>query len=74
MLRHERGASPPPLAKRRPELMIRPVERGQAEGSFTLCGFATSNALHQQGEQVKAARRFARIARCTGSTGIHAEE
>ena len=45
-----------------------------AEGSFTLCGFATALALHQQGEVLEAARWFERTARCTGSTGIHAEE
>jgi len=46
----------------------------QAEGSFTLCGFVTSLALHQQGEVLEAFRWFERTARCTGSTGIHAEE
>ena len=45
-----------------------------AEGSFTLCGFTTALALHQQGEVVEAVRWFERTARCTGSTGIHAEE
>ena len=45
-----------------------------AEGSFTLCGFATALALHQQGEVLEAVRWFERTARCTGSTGIHAEE
>ena len=47
---------------------------GHAEGSFTLCGFAIALALHEQGEALEAARWFERTARCTGSTGIHAEE
>ena len=45
-----------------------------AEGSFTLCGFVTALALHQQGRTLEAARWFERTAGCTGSTGIHAEE
>lgn len=46
----------------------------EAEGSFVLCGFVTALALDQQGQRVEAARWFERVARCTGSTAIHAEE
>jgi GH15 family glucan-1,4-alpha-glucosidase len=54
----------------------RPDERplGQAEGAFLMCGFATSLAWWQQGDEVKALRRFERNRSACGPPGLLSEE
>ncbi|HWG23686.1 glycoside hydrolase family 15 protein [Actinospica sp.] len=47
---------------------------GEGEGAFLLCGFATSLALHQQGDLVRASRWFERSRSACGSPGLLAEE
>jgi alpha,alpha-trehalase len=47
---------------------------GEAEGAFLLCGFIVTLALHQQGEEVEAARWFERNRAACGSPGLYAEE
>jgi GH15 family glucan-1,4-alpha-glucosidase len=45
-----------------------------AEGAFLLCGFMTSLALHQAGEEVEANRWFERTRTACGTPGLFAEE
>jgi GH15 family glucan-1,4-alpha-glucosidase len=54
----------------------RPDERplGAAEGAFLLCGFAMALALHQQGQEVEAARWFERNRASCGPAGLLTEE
>jgi alpha,alpha-trehalase len=47
---------------------------GEAEGAFLLCGFVVTLALHQQGQEVEAARWFERNRAACGSPGLYAEE
>jgi hypothetical protein len=47
---------------------------GEAEGAFLLCGFVVALALHQQGQEVEAARWFERNRAACGSPGLYAEE
>jgi alpha,alpha-trehalase len=47
---------------------------GEAEGAFLLCGFVVTLALHQQGQDVEAARWFERNRAACGSPGLYAEE
>ena len=47
---------------------------GEAEGAFLLCGFIVTLALHQQGQEVEAARWFERNRAACGSPGLYAEE
>lgn len=47
---------------------------GDAEGAFLLCGFLLALALHQQGEDLEAARWFERNRAACGSPGLYAEE
>jgi len=47
---------------------------GDAEGAFLLCGFVVALALHQQGEDLEAARWFERNRAACGSPGLYAEE
>jgi len=47
---------------------------GEGEGAFLLCGFATSLALHQQGDEARANRWFERSRSGCGSPGLLAEE
>jgi hypothetical protein len=47
---------------------------GDAEGAFLLCGFIVALALHQQGEEVEAARWFERNRAACGSPGLYSEE
>ncbi|HEV2451174.1 MAG TPA: glycoside hydrolase family 15 protein [Streptosporangiaceae bacterium] len=55
---------------------FQPDERplGEAEGAFLLCGFFMALALHQQGEQVEAARWFERTRSSCGVPGLFSEE
>ncbi|SDO36838.1 Glucoamylase (glucan-1,4-alpha-glucosidase), GH15 family [Nakamurella panacisegetis] len=46
----------------------------QAEGSFTLCGFITAQALHQQGQSVVAARWYERTRGAQGPPELYSEE
>ncbi len=45
-----------------------------AEGAFLLCGFVLALALHQQGQEVDAARWFERNRAACGTPGLYAEE
>ena len=47
---------------------------GDAEGAFLLCGFIVALALHQQGDEVGAARWFERTRAACGSPGLYSEE
>ena len=47
---------------------------GASEGAFLLCGFITSLALHQQGQEVEAARWFERNRAACGTAGLFTEE
>jgi len=47
---------------------------GEAEGAFLLCGFVLTLALHQQGQEIEAARWFERNRAACGSPGLYAEE
>jgi GH15 family glucan-1,4-alpha-glucosidase len=47
---------------------------GDAEGAFLLCGFILALALHQQGDEVGAARWFERTRAACGSPGLYSEE
>jgi alpha,alpha-trehalase len=47
---------------------------GAAEGAFLLCGFVLALALHQQGQEIEAARWFERNRAACGSPGLYAEE
>jgi alpha,alpha-trehalase len=47
---------------------------GEAEGAFLLCGFVVALALHQQGQEIEAARWFERNRAACGSPGLYAEE
>jgi alpha,alpha-trehalase len=47
---------------------------GAAEGAFLLCGFVLTLALHQQGQEIEAARWFERNRAACGSPGLYAEE
>jgi alpha,alpha-trehalase len=47
---------------------------GDAEGAFLLCGFFVALALHQQGDEVGAARWFERTRAACGSPGLYSEE
>jgi alpha,alpha-trehalase len=47
---------------------------GEAEGAFLLCGFVATLALHQQGQELEAARWFERNRAACGSPGLYAEE
>ena len=47
---------------------------GDAEGAFLLCGFIAALALHQQGDEVGAARWFERTRAACGSPGLYSEE
>jgi alpha,alpha-trehalase len=47
---------------------------GAAEGAFLLCGFVVTLALHQQGQEIEAARWFERNRAACGSPGLYAEE
>jgi len=47
---------------------------GAAEGAFLLCGFIVALALHQQGQELDAARWFERNRASCGSPGLYAEE
>ncbi|MCP2336302.1 glycoside hydrolase family 15 protein [Actinomadura rupiterrae] len=47
---------------------------GEAEGSFTLCGFMMSLADLQQGDRERAQGRFERARSACGETGLFAEE
>ena len=47
---------------------------GEAEGAFLLCGFVVTLALHQQDQEVEAARWFERNRAACGSPGLYAEE
>ena len=47
---------------------------GEAEGAFLLCGFLTSLALHQQGDEVAAFRWFERNRAACGPPGLMTEE
>ncbi len=51
-----------------------PGPLGDAEGAFLLCGFTMALALHQQGEQVAAARWFERNRAACGPPGLYCEE
>lgn len=46
----------------------------EAEGSFTLCGFLTALALHQQGRHVDAARWYERTRAACGPAELYSEE
>ncbi|MGD0686337.1 MAG: glycoside hydrolase family 15 protein [Streptosporangiaceae bacterium] len=46
----------------------------EAEGAFLLCGFVLALALHQQGDEVQAARWFERNRAACGTAGLFAEE
>jgi len=45
-----------------------------AEGAFLLCGFVLALAVHQQGQEVDAARWFERNRAACGTPGLYAEE
>jgi hypothetical protein len=45
-----------------------------AEGAFLLCGFVVALALHQQGQEVEAARWFERNRAACGTSGLYSEE
>jgi GH15 family glucan-1,4-alpha-glucosidase len=47
---------------------------GHAEGAFLLCGFIVALALHQQGQDLEAARWFERNRAACGSPGLYSEE
>jgi alpha,alpha-trehalase len=47
---------------------------GDAEGAFLLCGFIAALALHQQGDEVGAARWFERTRAACGTPGLFSEE
>jgi GH15 family glucan-1,4-alpha-glucosidase len=47
---------------------------GDAEGAFLLCGFIVALALHQQGDEVGAARWFERTRAACGPPGLFSEE
>jgi hypothetical protein len=47
---------------------------GHAEGAFLLCGFIVALALHQQGQELQAARWFERNRAACGSPGLYSEE
>ena len=47
---------------------------GQAEGSFSLCGFHTAMALHQQHRTVEAVGWFERLAAAAGPAQLFSEE
>ncbi len=47
---------------------------GQAEGSFTLCGFLTALALHQQDRPVEATAWFERTRAACGPPQLYSEE
>lgn len=46
----------------------------EAEGSFTLCGFLTALALHQQGRHVDAGRWYERTRAACGPAELYSEE
>jgi len=46
----------------------------EAEGAFLLCGFMTSLALHQAGDEVEANRWFERTRTACGTPGLFSEE
>ena len=45
-----------------------------AEGSFTLCGFFTAQALHQQGRNIDAGRWYERTRAACGPPELYSEE
>jgi hypothetical protein len=47
---------------------------GDAEGAFLLCGFIVALALHQQGDEVGAARWFERTRAACGTPSLFSEE
>ena len=51
-----------------------PGPLGEAEGSFSLCGFLTAMAWHQQGDEVEAVAWFERIKATCGPPGLYSEE
>ena len=51
-----------------------PRPLAQAEGSFTLCGFLTALALHQQHRPVDAARWYERTRAAYGPAELYSEE
>ena len=47
---------------------------GQAEGSFTFCGFLVALALHQQHRPIEATAWYERTRSACGSPGLYSEE